>query len=82
MKGWNQLSSMATTLAFGAMLSAFTVTSEAQAQDPNDDIVDVVILGAPSLWVWNFDVQLGLLEAADEDGNPRLGRVDVYDIGQ
>lgn len=82
MKGWNQLSSMATTLVFGAMLSAFTVTSEAQAQDPNDDIVDVVILGAPSLWVWNFDVQLGLLEAADEDGNPRLGRVDVYDIGQ
>jgi MYXO-CTERM domain-containing protein len=50
-----------------ALLSGLSVVAPAAAQD-------VLVLGTPSTWVYNFDIQSNLM------GDGRLARVDIYEI--
>jgi hypothetical protein len=56
------------------MLARSLMVSLALTMGATASAADVLVLGTPSTWVYNFDVQGVLL------GDERLGRVDVFEI--
>ena len=58
------------------LLASALVPASAVAQDDPPEPCDVAVLGAPSSWVNNFDLQIVL--AADG----RLGRIDAFELSE
>jgi hypothetical protein len=61
-------------LALGVAVGAVVAGAPALAQDEGPPPVNVLVLGAPSIWVYNLDVEVIL--GADD----RIGTVEAYEI--